>query len=169
MLRHRAQAQLAATTSDESVIRSSGRPREHALLRRATSGWAAAGFHDLRDSRVLWRCDEPDARQQLELTVDGHVLDDGHLDPFPDRVVVLVQSVVQLLALDIGRFAGEEVVAAALVEVEVRVDDDADSGQVEVGLLAQWGQVRMSSTAGCSCVMPVSTSTRAWEWSMTCT
>ena len=32
-------------------------------------------------------------------------------------------------------------VAAAVIEVEVRVDDDVDAGQVE-GLLAQWDQLR---------------------------
>jgi hypothetical protein len=31
-------------------------------------------------------------------------------------------------------------VAAAVVEVQVRVDDDVDAGRVEAGLLAQWDQ-----------------------------
>ena len=35
--------------------------------------------------------------------------------------------------------AGEEVVAAAVVEVQVCVDDDVDAGEIEV-LLAQWPQ-----------------------------
>ena len=45
--------------------------------------------------------------------------------------------VVELPALDVDRPAGEEVVAAAVVEVQVSVDDDVDAGEVEV-LLAQW-------------------------------
>ena len=69
----------------------------------------------------------------------------------------------------LDRPAGEEVVAAAVVEVQVRVDDDVDAGEVE-GLLAQWRRWgSRSATAGCSSVMPVSTSTRASGWSMTCT
>lgn len=47
---------------------------------------------------------------------------------------------VELAALDVDRPAGEEVVAAAVVEVQVCVDDDIDAGEVE-GLLAQWKEV----------------------------
>ena len=85
----------------------------------------------------------------------------GCVDPLADGVVVLAARVVQLATLDVDRPAGEEVVAAAVVEVQVRVDDDVDAGEVDV-LLAQ-GRRRgsMSATAGCSSVMPVSTSTRA--------
>jgi hypothetical protein len=82
----------------------------------------------LRASRVAWRRDEPEPRQQLELAVDGYVLHAGRLDPFADRVVVLAARVVELPALDVDRPAGEEVVAAAMVEVQVRVDDDVDAG-----------------------------------------
>ena len=52
-------------------------------------------------------------------------------------VVVLAASVVELPTLDVDRPAGEEVVAAAVVEVQVCVDDDVDAGEVEV-LLTQW-------------------------------
>jgi hypothetical protein len=52
-------------------------------------------------------------------------------------VVVLVARVVELQTLDMDRPAGEEAVAAAVVEVQVCVDDDVDAGEVEV-LLAQW-------------------------------
>src|SRR5439155_20253034 len=44
--------------------------------------------------------------------------------------------VVELPTLDVDRPAGEEVIAAAVVEVQVRVDDDVDVGEIEV-LLAQ--------------------------------
>jgi hypothetical protein len=40
------------------------------------------------------------------------------------------------LTLDVDRLAGEEVVAAAVVEMQVRIDDDVDPGEVEA-LLAQ--------------------------------
>ena len=40
--------------------------------------------------------------------------------------------VVELPTLDVGRPAGEEVVAAAVVEVQVRVDDDVDVDAVKV-------------------------------------
>src|SRR5215211_2178991 len=51
--------------------------------------------------------------------------------------VVLAARVLKLPTLDVGRPAGEELVAAAVVEVQVRVDDDVDDGEIEV-LLAQW-------------------------------
>jgi hypothetical protein len=70
-------------------------------------------------------------------TIDRHVPHAGRLDPLADRVFVLGKRVVELPTLDVDRLAGEEVVAAAVVEVEVRVDDDLDAGEVEV-LLVQW-------------------------------
>ena len=39
--------------------------------------------------------------------------------------------------LDVDRLAGKEVVAAAVVEVQVGADDDVDAVEIEV-LLAQW-------------------------------
>jgi hypothetical protein len=51
----------------------------------------------------------------------------------PDRVVVLAARVVELLALDVDRPAREEMVAAAVVEVQMRVDDDGDAGRVDAG------------------------------------
>src|SRR5438034_7022449 len=59
------------------------------------------------------------------------------LDPLANGVVVLTARVVELSTLDVDRPAGEEVVAAAVVEVQVCVDDDVDAGEIEV-LLAQW-------------------------------
>src|SRR6185436_20378268 len=57
-------------------------------------------------------------------------------DPLANGVVVLAASVVELPPLDVDRLTGEEVVAAAVVEVQVRVDDDVDAGEVDV-LLTQ--------------------------------
>jgi hypothetical protein len=91
----------------------------------------------LHAPRVTRRRDEPEPGKQLELAVDGHVLDAGRLDPLANGVVVLAASVVELPTLDVDGLAGEEVVAAAVVEVQVGVDDDVDAGEVEV-LLAQW-------------------------------
>jgi hypothetical protein len=86
---------------------------------------------------VARRRDEPEPRQQLEFAVDRHVPHARRLDPFANGVVVLAARVVELPTLDVDRPAGEEVVAAAVVEVQVRVDDDVDAAEVEV-LLAQW-------------------------------
>src|SRR5262249_50500927 len=49
----------------------------------------------------------------------------------------VVGRIVELSTLDVDRPAGEEVVAAAVVEVQVCVYDDVDAGEVEV-LFAQW-------------------------------
>src|SRR5262249_31509570 len=58
-------------------------------------------------------------------------------DPLANGVVVLAARVVELPTLDVNRPAGEEVVAAAVVEVQVCVDDDVDAGGGE-GLRGQW-------------------------------
>ena len=124
---------------------------------------------DLHAACVARRRDEPEPGKQLVLAVDRHVLHAGRIDPLANGVVVLAARVVELPTLDVDRPAGEEVVAAAVVEVQVCVDDDVDAGEVEV-LLAQWTRRgSRSAAAGCSSVMPVSTSTRASGWSMTCT
>ena len=46
------------------------------------------------------------------------------------------------------------------------VDDDVDAGEIEVLLVQRLEAGIMSAIAGCSSVMPVSTSTRASGWSM---
>jgi hypothetical protein len=86
---------------------------------------------------VARRGDESEPGKQLELAVDRHVPHAGRVDPLANGVVVLAARVVELPALDVDRPAGEEVVAAAVVEVQVGVDDDVDAGEIEV-LLAQW-------------------------------
>ena len=68
---------------------------------------------------VARRRDEPDTRKQLELAVDRHVLHAGRLDPLANGVVVLAARVVELPTLDVDRPASEEVVTAAVVEVQV--------------------------------------------------
>src|SRR6185436_4108662 len=80
--------------------------------------------------------------KQLELAVDRQVTHVGRLDPLANRVVVLAARIVELPTLDMDRLAGEEVVAAAVVEVQMCVDDDVDAGEVEV-LLAQWTESRI--------------------------
>jgi hypothetical protein len=74
--------------------------------------------------------------KQLELAVDRDVPHAGRVDPLANGVVVLAARVVELPTLDVDRLAGEEVVAAAVVEVQVCVDDHVDAGEIEV-LLAQ--------------------------------
>jgi hypothetical protein len=123
----------------------------------------------LRAARVARRRDEPESGQQLELAVDRHVPHAGRLDPLADRVVVLAARVVELPALDVDRPAGEEVVAAAVVEVQVRVTTTSMPARSKVCLLSGRRRGSRSATSGRSSVMPVSTSTRASGWSMTCT
>ena len=84
---------------------------------------------------VARRRDQPDPGEQLEFAVDRHVLHAGRIDPLADGVVVLGACVLEFAALDVDRVAGEEVVAAAVVEVQVGVDDDVDAGEVEVLLV----------------------------------
>src|SRR5213595_3214362 len=76
----------------------------------------------LHAARVAGRRDESEPGKKLELAFDRHV-------PHAGRVV-------ELPTLDVDRPAGEDVIAAAVVEVQVRVDDDVDVGEIEV-LLAQ--------------------------------
>src|SRR5207247_7472876 len=85
---------------------------------------------DLHATCVARRRDEPEPGKQLEFAVDRHVPHAGRLDPLADGVVVRVARVVELLTLDVDRPAAEKVVAAAVVEVQVCVDDDVDAGEV---------------------------------------
>src|SRR5207248_6884560 len=93
-----------------------------------------AGLDDdhLHAACVARRRDESEPRKQLELAVDRHVPHAGCLDPLANGVVVLAARVVELPTLDVDRLAGEEVVAATVVEVQVCVDDDVDAGEIEV-------------------------------------
>ena len=75
------------------------------------------------------------AGKQLELAVDRHVLQPGSVDPLANRVVVLAVGGVELLALHVDRPFGEEVVSAAVIGVEVRVDDDVYACEVELLLV----------------------------------
>ena len=107
------------------------------------------------------RRDEPEPGKQLELAVDRHVLHAGRIDPLANRVVLRVARVVEFPTLDVDRFAREEVVAAAVVEVQVGVDDDVDACEVEA-LLAQWTKARIEvGNRRVQLRQPVSTSTRA--------
>src|SRR5262245_17737127 len=98
---------------------------------------ASLDHDDLHAGCVAWRRDEPEPGKQLELAVDRHVPHARRLDPLTNRVIVLVVCVFELPTLDVDRPAGEEVVAAAVVEVLVGVDDDVDASEVEI-LLAEW-------------------------------
>src|SRR3954471_11798389 len=87
---------------------------------------APAGLdHDhLHAACVARRRDESEPRKQLELAVDRHVLHAGRVDPLENGVVILAARVLQLPTLHVDRLTGEEVVAAAVVEVQVSADDD---------------------------------------------
>ena len=100
---------------------------------------SAAGLDhdDLRAACVTGRWDESDAREQVELAVDGDVLDAGRVHPLAHRVAVLAASVVELSTLDVNRLAREQMVPATVVGVEVGIDDDVDAAELEV-LFVQW-------------------------------
>ena len=99
-----------------------------------------AGLDDdyLQPGCVARRRDEPEPGKQLELAVDRQVLHAGRIDPLANAVIILAARVVELPTLHVDRLAGEEVVAAAMVAVQVGVYDDIDAGEVEVLLLVQW-------------------------------
>ena len=90
-------------------------------------------------------------------------------DPLAHDVLRAGARIRELAGLHVDRDTGEEPVAAAVVEVQVRADDDVDAGEIEVLLAQRIRQESRSATAGCNWVMPVSTSTRASGWSMTWT
>src|SRR4051794_16401217 len=81
---------------------------------------------------VARRRDKSEAGKQLELAVDRHVLHAWRVDPFANGVVLLAARVVELPTLDVDRLAGKEVVAAAVVEVQVGADDDVDAVEIQV-------------------------------------
>src|SRR6266540_295513 len=121
----------ARTRSWPSVRGSSSSPKRTATSPPTTTGPARLDDDHLQAARVARRRDEAEPGQQLELAVDRLVARAGRLDPLADRVVVLRARVLELLPLNVNRPSGEEVVAAAVVEVQVRVDDDVDAGEVE--------------------------------------
>jgi hypothetical protein len=96
---------------------------------------SAANYDDLGPTCVTWCRKEPYPGKQFELAVDGNVVHPGRVHPFGDGVVVLVTGVVEFLPLHVDRFAREEVVTSAVIEVQVGVDDDVDTADVEVLLV----------------------------------
>ncbi len=136
---HTSPGSSARTRSWPSVRGSSSSPKRTATSPPTTTGPARLDDDHLQAARVARRRDEAEPGQQLELAVDRLVARAGRLDPLADRVVVLRARVLELLPLNVHRPSGEEVVAAAVVEVQVRVDDDVDAGEVE-RLLAQWDE-----------------------------
>src|SRR3954451_14905218 len=120
-----------------SVLGSSSSPNETATSPPTTIGRPPVSTTTACMPRVC-----PGARttrspsSKLELPVDRHVPHAGRVGPLADRVVVLRARVLELLPLNVNRPSGEQVVAATVVEVQVRVDDDVDAGGVK-GLLAQ--------------------------------
>src|SRR2546430_2720938 len=153
---HTSSGSSAHTRSWPSVCGSSSSPNHTATSPPTTTGRPPVSTTTTCMPRV-W----PDAGtsripgKQLELAVDRHVTHAGRLDPLADGVVVLAARVVKLPTLDVDRPAGEEVVAAAVVEVVVCVDHDVDAGEVEVCLLKGWRRGSRPATAGCSSVRPV--------------
>jgi len=93
---------------------------------------------------VARRRDQPDPGEQVELAVDRHVLHARRVDPRGDGVAVQAAGVVEFAALHVNGLPCEEVVPAAVVGVEVRVDDDIDAGDIDA-LLVQRVESRTES------------------------
>src|SRR5918995_159349 len=91
----------------------------------------------LRSASVPRRRDESHTWQQFELTVDGDVLHAGCLDPIADRVVVQGQRVVEFPTLHVDRCAAEQMVVAAVVEVQMCVHNDVDACEVDAPLVGR--------------------------------
>src|SRR3954462_1156016 len=88
----------------------------------------SASLHDddLHAAGVARRREEPEPGKQLQLAVDRDISHARRIDPLANGVVVLIPRVVELTALDVDRLASKETVAAAVIEVQVGVDDDVD-------------------------------------------
>ena len=114
------------------------------------------------------RRDEPEPGKQLELAVDRHVPHARGVDPLAD-VVVLAVRVVELPTLDVDRPAGEEMVAPQWSKCRCVLTMMSMPAMSKSCLLSGRRRGSRSATAGCNSVMPVSTTTRASGWSMTCT
>src|SRR4051794_22192506 len=93
---------------------------------------ASLDHDDLHAASMARRREKPEPGKQLELAVDRQVPHAGRIDPLANGVVVLIPRVVQLPTLDVDRLAGKEVVAPAVIEVQVGVDDKVDAAEVEV-------------------------------------
>ena len=120
---------------------------------------SGAGFDDDNLHAVaVTRCrDKPQAGHNFAFAIDGKIGDAGCIDPFADRVVVLGAGIFQLAPLHIDRLAREQVIAAAMVKMQMGVDDDIDARQVKIlSVQRRLGCWSISSTAGCKLVMPVS-------------
>ena len=166
--RARARAPAAGPRCAARRARRSTRPRPR---RR---GWTTARLDDdhLHATRVARRRDEAQSASRRAGTRPCRPARSARRARRPTHGSCSHPRCVRPRAPAVGRChrpTGEEVVATAVVEVQVRVDDDVDAREVEV--LRAEGRMRgsRSATAGCSSVMPVSTSTRASGWSMMCT
>lgn len=90
---------------------------------------------DLRTAGVPWGREEADSRKQFEFSVHGHIMRAGRVNPFSDRVTVLGTGVVEFLTLDVDRNAWEEVIPAAVVEVQMGIYDDVYAIEIECMLV----------------------------------
>jgi hypothetical protein len=124
---------------------------------------------DLHPACVARRGDKPEPGKQLELAVDRYVPHAGRIDPLANGVVVLVPGVLELPTLDVNWLAREEVVAAAVIECRWVLTTMSVPAKSKSCRLSGCRRGSSSATAGCSSVMPESTSTRVSGWSMTCT
>ena len=123
----------------------------------------------LRAARVARRRHEPDPGQELELAVDRHVPHSGRIDPLADRVVVLAARVVELPALDGAGLPVKRWLPPQWSKCRCASTTTSIPARSKSCSLSGMRRGSRSATAGWNSVMPVSTSTRASGWSMTCT
>ena len=81
--------------------------------------WLPASLDDdhLHPGCVARRWDEPEPGKQFELAVNGYVLHARRIDPLANSVVILTTRIFKFQALNVDRFASEEVVATTVVEM----------------------------------------------------
>ena len=108
------------------------------------------------------RRQQADARQRLRLALVLDIRRAVEVDPFADRVVLERTRVGELARLDVDRNSREEAVAAAVVEMQMGVDDAGDVARMFSGC----GVGPKSSTSGLESIIPVSTSTSPAGWSI---
>src|SRR5438874_7668596 len=123
----------------------------------------------LQAACVARRRDKPEPGKQFELAVDRHVPHAGRLDPLANGVVVLAARVVELSTLDVDRPAAKRCLPPQWSKCRCVLTTMSMPARSKSCLLKVRRRGSRSATAGCSSVMPVSTSTRASGWSMTCT
>ena len=113
-----------------------GAPREHvatvsggrvvALAGDHYGAIAAVDDHRLMPGRMAGSWQDEHAREDLRVTVDDLVREPGRIDEVRQGVAIICVRRLEFDSLGEDRASREAGVAAAVVEMKVAVDDDAD-------------------------------------------